>query len=295
MNDQSSETKGILFVVVSYVIWGLFPLYWRLLDGVPAVEIALHRIVWCALCVGLWLLVRGRTDGVRATLHNRRRVAALTASGFLVAADWSFYIYGVETRQLVETSLGMFVVPLFSIFLGVAFLGERLSPMRAFAIALGVAALGVEVCAYGRVPWIAIGLAVSFGLYGYVRKLTPVDPIDGLFVETALLVPLALAGLIGLAALGRGAFRPDALWNDSFLVLSGIVTAIPLALFVAGARRIRLSTVGFVQYCAPGLTLSLAVFGFGERFSHIDAAAFGCLWGALILIALESRFRKAGA
>ena len=294
MNDQKSagETRGMLLVFASYVIWGLFPLYWRLLDGVASVEIALHRIVWCTVFAGAMMFWRGRWGQVRRILRHKKLAGALALSGSLVAIDWTCYIWGVASRQLVEVSLGLFVTPLFSIFLGVVLLGERISPMRMAALFLGMAALLAQVVAFGHIPWIALGISVCFGLYGYVRKLTPVDPLDGLLIETGLLTPFALVALLVMGALGVGAFRLGAVSTDFFLVFSGVVTAVPLILFVSGARRIRLSSVGFVQYFSPGLTLALAIFGFREKFSVIDAGAFVCLWCALILLALETRLGK---
>ncbi|MGB8601236.1 MAG: EamA family transporter RarD [Rhizomicrobium sp.] len=296
-SGKQNETRGIILVFVSYVIWGLFPLYWCLLENVPPVEIALHRMVWCALFAAAIVQTRKRWAAITLVLSTWRKVGALMISGLLVAADWTFYIWGVASHQLVQASLGLFIMPLVSILLGVVLLGERISPMRAVAMGLGIAALAVQIIAFGHMPWIAFGIAVSFGLYGYVRKTVVVDPLDGLFVETALLAPFAAVALIVMGLMGAGAFtlslsQSNRALTDVLLICGGAVTAIPLALFVSGARRIRLSTVGFVQYFSPGLTLSLAVFGFKERFSPVDAAAFGCLWSALILVWLESWIAK---
>jgi chloramphenicol-sensitive protein RarD len=293
MQNGERETKGVLLVLASYVIWGLFPLYWRLLDGVPAPEIALHRIVWCAFCAGAIAVCRRRGTELYRSLTDLRLIGTLTVSGLLVTADWTIYIYGVAVHRLVETSLGLFVTPLFSILLGVLFLGERISPLRLAAITLGVVALAAEIFAYGRVPWIALGIAFSFGCYGYVRKKAPVDPLDGLLIETGLLAPFAAAALLFLAVHGSGSFRLALPGRDIFLILSGVVTLVPLALFVTGARRIRLTTVGLVQYFSPGLTLLLATFGFDERFTRTDVTAFSCIWAALLLTMLEGRLTRA--
>lgn len=289
---KPNETSGIILVFLSYVIWGLFPLYWCLLENVPPVEIALHRMLWCALFAAFIVQGRHRWTEIARVLSTWRHVGTLMLSGLLVAADWTFYIGGVASHQLVQASLGLFIMPLVSILLGVVLLGERISPMRAVAMGLGVAALAVQMIAFGRIPWIAFGIALSFGFYGYVRKKTVVEPLDGLFVETVLLAPLALIALVVMGVQGGGAFRLSAPATDFLLISGGAVTAIPLAMFVMGAKRIRLSTVGFVQYFSPGLTLALAVFGFKERFSTVDAAAFGCLWCALILVWLESWIAK---
>lgn len=286
MSDRT-ETRGMLLVFISYVVWGLFPLYWCLLASVPVAEIALHRMVWCALFAGGIVLWRHRVPQVRASLSDRRLVLTLTVSGLLVAADWTIYIWSVSSHQLVEAALGLFVTPLVTILLGLLMLGERVSVLRALALALGVAALLMKLVAYGHVPWIAFGIAIAFGLYGYVRKKAPVDPLDGLFIETGLIAPAALLAIVVLACGGTGAFRLSAPVTSLLLVCGGAVTAAPLALFVCGVRRIRLSSVGFVQYFSPGLTLALAVFGFRERLDPADIAAFSCLWIALVLIGIE--------
>lgn len=292
MEEDSNETKGMILVFVAYVIWGLFPLYWRILDGVPAVEIALHRIVWCVGFAGAIVLWRRRQAAILRIVTNPKLIGALFLSGLLVAADWAIYIWSVESRQLVEASLGLFLMPLVSILLGVTLLGEKVSPMRSVAVALGIAALTMQIVALGHMPWIAFGLAATFGFYGYVRKKTPVDPLDGLFVETSVLAPMAIAALVVVGWGGGGAFRLSHPGIDALLILGGAVTALPLALFVIGARRIRLSTVGFVQYFSPGLTLALAVFGFGETFAMADAATFACIWLALILVAVEGHLAR---
>lgn len=289
---RKSETRGIILVFLSYVIWGLFPLYWCLLEQVPPVEISLHRMVWCAiLCVGI-MLWRRRWENVRQILASPRLIQALFLSGSLVAVDWTFYIWGVASHQLIQTSLGLFITPLVSILLGMLLLGEKVSPMRALAVLLGIVALAVQIIAFGHMPWIALGISLTFGLYGYVRKETDVDPLDGLLVETGLLAPLALVALIGMAVVGKGYFRLSVPSVDLLLILGGAVTATPLALFVTGARSIRLTTVGFVQYFSPAITLALAVFGFNEHFSAVDGAAFVCLWCALVLVAVESHLQQ---
>lgn len=290
--NSPDSLKGIVLVFLAYVIWGLFPLYWCLLEQVSPVEIALHRMVWCALFAAGIVHFRGRWGAVATVLSNRHQIGTLMLSGVLVAADWTFYIWGVASHQLVQASLGLFIMPLVSILLGIVLLGEKVTPMRGLAVALGLAAVAVEIIAFGRIPWIALGIAITFGFYGYVRKKMVVEALDGLFVETALLTPFAAVALIVLALMGQGVFRLSAPRTDLLLICGGAVTAIPLAMFVMGARRIRLSTVGFVQYFSPGLTLALAIFGFKERFSYVDAAAFCCLWGALVLVALGSRFGK---
>jgi chloramphenicol-sensitive protein RarD len=198
----------------------------------------------------------------------------------------------VATRQLVEASLGYYINPLISIALGVLFFGERMSRLRLAAVVLATLAVAVKAVSLGHFPWIAPVLALSFGFYGYFRKLAPVDALDGLLVETGIVLPIAAALLIYRSVMGMAAF-PSTDWSrDALLIGAGPITAVPLALFAAGARRIRLSTLGFLQYLSPSITLLLAIFGFGEPFTRFDALAFGCVWAALVLVALEGRMAR---
>lgn len=278
--------------MLAYGLWGIVPLYWRMLDGVSPFEVTAHRIVWCALFALAVALLRGRRRDVSAVLLAPKLLGTLALTGLLITTNWTVYIYCVASRQLVEASLGYYINPLISIALGVLFLGERMSRLRLVAVVLASLAVAAKAASLGHVPWIAPVLALSFGLYGYFRKLAPVDALDGLLVETAFVLPLAL-GFLGFWSIGGHATfpSPDAA-RDALLIGAGPITAIPLALFAAGARRIRLSTLGFLQYLSPSITLALAVLGFGEPFTRFDALAFGCVWAALALVALEGRIAR---
>lgn len=282
-----NETAGVFLALAAYSLWGLLPLYWRLLDGVDPFVVAMHRIFWCAVFVGVLTLLRRRMHTVRSVLRRRRLVLALICSSLLIAVNWTTYIYSVALHQVVEASLGYFINPLLSILLGVFLLGERISRVRIAAVTLASVGLVIKAVLLGHVPLIALGLALTFALYGYVRKLVPVDPLDGLFIESVFLVPLAFIILLccGLP-LPVGQFHAPS--TDEWLIIaSGPVTAIPLTLFAAGARRIRLSTLGFVQYISPILTLVVAVALFREPFTPVDLVTFGCIWVALVLVLLE--------
>ena len=288
------EPGGVACAVLAYALWGVVPLYWRMLDGVPPFETTAHRIVWCALFALAVAIARGRLAHVVAILRTPRLVGTLALTGLLISINWSVYIYCVASRQLVEASLGYYINPLISIALGVLFFGERMSRLRLAAVALATAAVAVKAVSLGHVPWIAPVLAVSFGFYGYFRKLAPVDAMDGLLVETAIVWPISVVLLAYWSIAGNAAFPSADLGRDALLIGAGPITAVPLALFAAGARRIRLSTLGFLQYLSPSITLLLAIFGFREHFTHFDAWAFGCVWAALVLVVLEgniARFR----
>lgn len=286
------EPMGIACALAAYALWGIVPIYWRMLEGVPPFEVTAERIVWCAVFALLAALLRGRMSAIAAIVQTRKVLGMLALTGTLIAINWTVYIYCVASRQLVESSLGYYINPLVSIALGVCFLGEKISRLRLVAVVLASLAVAAKAVSLGHFPWIAPVLAISFGFYGFFRKLAPVDALDGLLVETAVVLPAALA-LIGLWSINGTAFFPSAdIGRDFLLVGGGPVTAIPLALFAAGARRVRLSTLGFLQYLSPSITLLLAVFGFGEPFTRFDAIAFGCVWGALALVALERPLRR---
>ncbi|HEY3776910.1 MAG TPA: EamA family transporter RarD [Rhizomicrobium sp.] len=286
------DPGGIACAIVAYGLWGIVPLYWRRLDGVPPFELTAHRIVWCVLFALVVALLRGRVSQLGAILRSRKVFGMLALTGALITTNWTVYIYCVASRQLVEASLGYYINPLISIALGVLFFGERMSRLRLVAVTLASVAVAAKALSLGHFPWIAPVLALSFGLYGFFRKLAPVDALDGLLVETAVVVPFALVVLGFWSFVGTAAFPSAGIARDLLIVGAGPITAIPLALFAAGARRIRLSTLGFLQYLSPSITLLLAVFGFGEAFTRFDALAFGCVWAALGLVALEGRFAR---
>jgi len=290
---QQNETVGILYAASAYGLWGFLPLYWHLLGSVPPLEISVHRMFWCALfglavCVGM-----GRLAGLASVLRSRKILGALTASSILIAINWTLYIFSVSHHHLVEASLGYYINPLISIALGVVLLGEHLSPLRIAAIALATIAVIVKAYGLGHFPWVALGLAFSFGFYGYVRKLTPVAAFDGLTIEVLILLPITAGALLFWGAQGTGSFTTTHPLTDFLLVLAGPVTALPLTLFAAGARRVRMSTLGFLQYLSPSITLTLAVFFLGEAFTRTDVMTFGCIWLALILVAVDGRIGRA--
>ena len=289
---RTDDPTGVVFAVLAYALWGIVPLYWRLLDGVPPFELTVHRVIWCALFVMVAALLRRRIPQLIAILRTPRLIGTLALTGFLISVNWTVYIYCVASRQLVEASLGYYINPLISIFLGVLFFGERMSRLRLVAVLLASLAVAAKAVSVGHFPWIAPVLAFSFGFYGYFRKLAPVDALDGLLIETWLILPFCIALLFYWMVTGASAFPSLHISRDALLVGAGPVTAVPLALFAAGARRMRLSTLGFLQYLSPSITLLLAIFGFGERFSRFDAVSFGCVWGALILVACEGRVAR---
>ena len=284
-----NETAGIVYAASAYSIWGVLPLYWHALDNVPPFELSFHRMVWSAIFAVAVTAALGRSKSVLSAVKTRKVLLALCVSSLLIACNWTIYIYSVAKAELVEASLGYYINPLLSIALGIIMLGEKLSPLRIAAIVLAGVAVTVQALGLGHFPWIAVGLALTFGFYGYARKLIPVAAFDGLTIETVLLFPFTAGILLFWGFEGTGQFTAAHPGTDALLVLGGPITALPLALFAAGARRVRMSTLGFLQYLSPSITLMVATLVLGEPFTLTDAATFGCVWLALILVAVEGR------
>lgn len=287
-----NETGGILYALGSYGLWGVLPLYWHMLGRVPPFELSYHRMVWSAVFGVITIFALGRTGEVLAAIKRPKVLRALTLSAFFIAFNWTLYIYAIARAELVEASLGYYINPLINIAIGVALLGERMSPLRMVAIGLAAVAVLFKSLTLGHFPFIALGLAFSFALYGYIRKLTPVAALDGMTIETCILLPLTAGILLFWGITGQGAFTPANIGTDVLLILGGPLTALPLILFAAAARRVRLSTLGFLQYLSPSISLLIAVFVLGEPFTTVDLTAFGCVWAALVLVAIDGRLRR---
>jgi chloramphenicol-sensitive protein RarD len=279
---------GLLYGIAAYGLWGLMPLYFHAITGVPALEVLAHRIVWSVLLLAGLLVLLGRWSEVAACLRVRRTRRLLVASTLLIAANWYAFIWGVETGQVVENSLGYFINPLLNILLGVFFFRERLRGLQWLAIALAGAGLAYLVIALGRPPWLALTLAGSFAAYGLIRKVGGIDTIVALTVETLLLAPAAALALLVWGWQGRLALGTMGTSVDALLLASGVVTAVPLFCFGEAARRLRLSTLGFLQYLAPSLQLITAVLLFGEPFGPERQISFALIWSALVLVWLNT-------
>jgi chloramphenicol-sensitive protein RarD len=275
---------GYLFGIAAYLGWGLFPLYWKLLEPAGALEILAHRILWSLVLVAIVVTIGRRWGAIRALLRQRRRVGLIGLASALIAVNWGTYIYGVGSGRVVETSLGYFINPLVTVLLGVFVLGERLRAVQWVAIAVGGLAVGVLTIDYGHVPWLALTLALSFGLYGLVKKRLGVAAVDGLTVESGALALPALVYVIVLGGHGGATFGQDGV-RTGLLILGGAVTAIPLLLFAGAANRIPLSTIGLLQYLAPILQLGCGVLVFHEPMPLPRLAGFALVWLALGIFA----------
>ena len=271
----------------AFLIWGFTPFYFRALADLGAVEIISHRVVWCVVFMLCVLTIGRQWPAVYAALTDRRVFLTLFASATLVSINWGMYVFSVVTNQLVASSLGYFLSPLVSVFLGFVFLRERPSPTQWIAVALATGAVASQFVAYGSLPWIALIIAFTFGLYGLIRKTVRAGSAVGLFVECLLLSPFSLAFLLWLQWHGTGSFGTRGLDFDLLIVAAGVITGVPLLLFAASARRIRLTTIGLIQYFTPSTYLVLAVWFFGERFGVSELVTFGLLWAGLILYTSE--------
>ena len=287
MTDAHARTRaGLLMGLGAYAIWGVLPLYFKAVVHVRATEIVSHRILWSLVCVGALATLWRRWPAIRTALATPRVAMTLFLTAVLIGANWLVYIYAVVAGHVLESSLGYYLNPLANVLLGIFLLKERLSPWQKGAV--GLAAAGVAVLAFGSggAIWISLALAGTFAVYGFLRKVAPVDSLEGLWLETLFLAPLALGFLLWLGVRGESAFLRD-LPTDILLILGGAFTATPLLLFTAAAKRLPYSTLGFLQYVAPSLQFLLAVLVFGEPLTTAHLVCFGAIWSALAIFMVE--------
>jgi chloramphenicol-sensitive protein RarD len=287
MAEDQSRRAGLLFGVGAYLVWGVLPLYFKLLAGVSPTEIVAHRIVWSLVFLAALATLWRRWPAIRAAATTSRVMLTLAVTALLIAINWLIYIWAVINGHVLEGSLGYYLNPLVNVLLGVVILKERLTRGQLLAVLL--AGLGVSVLAVQAAAglWISLALALSFGLYGFIRKIAPVDALEGLAIETAVLAPVSLGYVLWLQQQGIGGFGAFDAATNALLIVGGAVTAIPLLMFNAAAKRLPYSTLGFLQYIAPSLQFLLAVLAFGEPFTRAHAICFAAIWAALVLFAVE--------
>jgi chloramphenicol-sensitive protein RarD len=285
-SPESERRKGTLGVLSSYLLWGIFPLYVRALARLRPLEILVHRMLWSAVLLVLLLTLTGRWGWIQK-VRERRVWLTFSASAFVLSCNWFGFLYAVDRGRVVDASLGYFINPFVSVLLGVVLLRERLRSGQ--VVALVPAALGVLwlTAQTGHMPWIGLGLALSFGFYGFLRKTAPLGALEGLTLETLLLSPVALGAFIFWWATGQSGFVAGDGGFRLLVMAAGPVTAVPLLLFAAGARRIPLSLAGIIQYVGPSLQLVVGVLVFGEPFGRVRIVGFGLVWAALVLYTLE--------
>lgn len=295
MTAARLSPRGLAAATAAFSIWGLFPVYLHPLSGVPALQLIAHRVTWGCLFILGWMLLRGELAGLSATLTNSRLVARLMLTALLISCNWLVYVWSVTHAHIVDTSLGYYINPLMNVVLGVFVLRERLNRAQWIAVALAAIAVAYLTVLAGRPPWIACTLAVSFSLYGLLRKVISVEALPGLATETLLLLPLSLLYLAWCQHAGQGAFAGSDPALAALLVGSGLVTAIPLFLFAYGARALPYSTLGVLQYIAPSLQLMCGVLVFHEHFGAQQALGFGVLWLGLLIYAADGLWRSRAA
>jgi len=282
-----ASAAGLGYALLAYGSWGLFPLFWKLLEHIPSLELVAHRVVWSCAAYLVLVRARGRGGELRRALVSGSTLRTIVPSALFIATNWLVFIYAVSTERVLHASLGYFLNPLVSIVLGMIFLGERLRPAQWIAVALACAGVAFMASLAEGLPWIGIVLAVTFGGYGLLRKVAPVDGLMGATMESVLLVPLGGAYLAMLAIDGTGAMGQLGTRIDLLLVSAGIITAAPLVWFANAARRLTLRTLGFMQYLAPTGQFALAVLVFGESLTDVHVRGFACIWAAVAVFSVE--------
>ena len=290
--DSGRIKSGIKYGIAAYTAWGVLPVFWKALKQVAPSEILAHRIVWSFIFVAIIVSVTGGWRNIRLVLQTKTNRWGIILGASLISVNWFVYIWAVNSNHIVEASLGYYINPLFTVFLGVVVLKERMDFGQLVSLVLAFTGVVILTVQYGRIPWVAILLAVSFGLYSLVKKTFKIDTLPGLALETMAVLPVALAYLSYLQYIGVGSMGKVALEVNVLVVCSGIITATPLLWFAQAAKRVPLSTLGFIQYLSPSISLVLGVFVYGESFSKVDIVSFGLIWTALALYSV-SRFKIA--
>ncbi|WP_224982049.1 EamA family transporter RarD [Geomonas agri] len=288
LTAAQKSRQGVIYGLAAYLCWGFFPVYFKSVKIVPPLEMVSHRIVWSLAFLVILISWKGAWPATIEVLKRPKSLAVLFVTTILIATNWLVFIYAISVGEVLQSSLGYFINPLVNVLLGFIFLRERLE--RPQWISLGLAFTGVLYLAiqYGSMPWISLLLALSFGLYGLIRKVLHVEPLVGLTVETLLLMPFALFYLVQLNQKGTGIFLTHGLTLDMLIPMSGVVTAIPLLLFAAAGKKLRLATIGFLQYITPTMHFLLAITLFGETFTHTHLISFLFIWAGLALYSVHA-------
>lgn len=279
MNQRfdADASKGVAFGLGAYMMWGCFPLFFALFDGVPAYEVVIHRVLWSCAFLVLVVSILRRWSPVLQALAEPRRLGRVLGCAILIALNWGLYIYAVETRHVLQASLGYFLTPLVNVGLGMLVLRERMAPLQLAALGLAGVAIIMQLVMLGELPWISLLLAATFGTYGLLRKQVPLDGLSGLLVETLLLLPLGLLALGGLSLAGASHFLQTP-FQSLLLIASGVITALPLLAFAGAARRLKLSTLGFLMYINPTMQFLIALLIFNESLSSVQLGTFVLIW-----------------
>lgn len=288
MQLTQQQKLGGAFAATAYTLWGIAPLYFKQISEVPAQEILIHRIVWSFALLVLMLTAMRAWSGIAAVLRQPKKMLAMLGTGLLLAGNWGLFIWAVNNHHMLDASLGYYINPLLNVLLGMVFLGERLRKLQWTAVALAVTGVGLQLIHYGSLPWIALVLASSFALYGLFRKKLAVDAIGGLFIESMLLLPLALFYWWQFADSSAANLLHNTTQLNLWLMAAGVVTTVPLLCFIAAARRLQLSTMGFFQYIGPSFMFGFGVFLYNEPLDPSKLLTFGFIWTALVVYSLDA-------
>ncbi|MEP1205889.1 MAG: EamA family transporter RarD [Rhizobiaceae bacterium] len=282
VSAQATARKGFLYALAAYGLWGFLPLYFKAMEHIPADEMVVHRIIWSVPVALAVIAAQRRLGELVALFRNRRIVLMMGLTAVLITINWGIYIWSISVNKTSEAALGYYINPLITVFLGFALLGERMTRLQWLAVAIAAAAVLIRTIGGGVFPWIALSLAFSFAIYGYLRKTVDVGPTQGFLVEVVLLLPPALAYLVWLTAIGENHFtlaNSDGPW----LMMAGVATAAPLILYAFGAKLLRLATLGLMQYIAPSMIFLISFLVFGEQMDFWQGVTFAMIWGALVL------------
>jgi chloramphenicol-sensitive protein RarD len=289
--DVSSIQLGALYALLAYTAWGLLPIYWKFFGQIPALEVLSHRVIWSVFFLLGLVMIQRRQQEFWRVWRSPKQWLTLLVTSCILTSNWGLYIYAVNSDRVVETSLGYFINPLVNVLLGFLFLKERLNHWQKLAVLLASCGVGYFIWNFGQVPWVALFLAFSFGLYGLLRKMAAVAPMVGLAVETLLITPVAMA-FVGYGASDGTGHLGTNLKITLLFIGAGIVTSMPLLWFNNAAKRLQLSTMGFFQYIAPSIQLGLGVFLYREPFTAVHGVTFGLIWTALLVYSLNALLKS---
>lgn len=287
VEQQQRARQGVLLAIGAYTMWGIAPIYFKSISSVSALEILSHRVVWSFFLLAALLHFGRNWRTVSAVITNKSKMLYLVSTAILVGVNWLIFIWAVNANHMLDASLGYYINPLFNVLLGMIFLGERLRKLQWFAVALAACGVLVQLVMFGSVPIVAIALAMSFGVYGLLRKKVSVDAQTGLFIETLVMLPAAAIYLLFIASTPTSNLLDNPASLNILLVAAGVVTTLPLLCFTGAATRLKLSTLGFFQYIGPSLMFLLAVLIYGEAFTSDKAITFAFIWGALVLFSFD--------
>lgn len=283
---NTSTKQGIIFAVCAYILWGIAPIYFKQITAVPAPEILAHRIVWSVAVLGILIGLLKRTNSLVDTLKSRKRILILILSSLLLAINWLIFIWAVNAGLIMEASLGYYINPLLNVLLGRVVLSERLRPMQMLAVGLVIAGVAILLIGFGSFPWIALSLALSFSIYGLLRKMVSAGPLEGLTIETAIMLPVALGYLLVFST--HSNFTANPMQLNLLLIAAGLVTTVPLLFFNGAAKRLKYSTVGFLQYIGPTLMFIVAVTVYDEPVTLERMTMFAFVWAGVVLFCFDS-------